>query len=1001
MNDDSVVQKLETKVSISHTLSTIQLDQNRLYFSEVESRYTDKKPNDHKGVLKYHSLSSLLERLHTSSATAKDKAPAILKGIYKGGTSGQYCIEGSPFLFFDIDVKEHENKHLFDAKLNADVFEQLEKISVLVWRSNSQLGIAGILYVPELCNYLHTNRGTHLQIGNSITNYLSNDLGLNATFDQAQSKFRQIRLLAHQKETRELNTQPYRFNVNITQDEVKTQSGTPQFHFSNGRAAYGTIQQQFNEQNNIHTALLDCNFKQISSTRYLHPLTTSKTTGEVVKGNIFISNSTSFDSQNTVFTPYWLYFKCGNYSSLQDFNEYLKQQGYKPKLPTKNILRTAKIELNKDKNNRNEQIFKACYDLQNLPYSEKRVFAKENAQDESELPIFYDYLKLKPLTIYYDKKLTINKYVAECLSEILDYSDENHKLIVKAETGTGKTTAFLRDFKKLRPSTRLLILAPLTVIVDQTKSKYDNIVTLTGVSEPQQHTLAKTSTIVMATYEQGIKHLRDKNNFDYIVIDEAHNLITANNYKSKTIKELTQYLRNKKVIGLTGTPNLLFRSIGYKSINIKRQQQAMVEVTMRIDNRDSAKIIIQHISKIKGKAIIRLNNVDNLKEIKKELAKGSNYTDNEIIIFQSTKGVKQSADFKQLTSESRFRDNIKIVLTTGIIDEGLSIEQYGFTDVLFIENQYNPNPEPMKQFFARFRNEDVNRTNYYYYKEKKSQYLSAWSPYYDFNNRVDDLKKDIVNRVIDLDTGMNSANNDKLFYNSGAIDHYALANEVSVNFFKLLTSEEYILFLKLNYNLELVKDEDYLKLVTDIGTITENKRTNKNTIIKNWSNQFEQIEFALHNLTEDKNLKKTIEYNGEDIKYEILDLVNSNLKSFEFLYKARVTLLALEVKDINVILFPDGKFNKQKINREIKLLQNLNTIENPKTKTEQKNAKKLIAFVDEVTKLERFKIGDLIITWKKQRVSSLNISSYDLIDLVLHFKKYKRCSKTNTYIAIK
>lgn len=998
---NKVVPKLQTKVSISHAIETIPLDSHKKYFSEVEVYYSDKKPNSYCGVLLYHSLSSMLERLHTSKRTAKDKNAAFLKGLYEGGTAGQYCKQGSPFLFFDIDVKENENKHLFDAKANADVFEQLNQISVLVWRSNSQRGIAGILYVPKLTSLLNINRSEHKRIGDAITEYLQKELGVNATFDTAQSKFRQIRYLANQQEPRKLNPFPYRFDVEVKKVEVVSKTGIPQYKFKNGRAAYGSIQHQFNERNKIHTALLDCNFRRINDTRYLHPATTSKTTGEVIEGkNIFISNSTSFDPLYSVFSPYWLYYKCGNYGSVQEFNEYLNQEGYSDVKPTTNVLITAKNALNVNGENRKQEIFKACYDLQNLAYNEKRDFAKENARDSKELSIFFDYLKIKPLTISYDKTVTISKYVSEQLPEILDYSDKNSKTIIKAGTGLGKTTAVLRDFKALRSNKRLLFLAPLTVIVEQIATQYDNIITLTGQSLPQAHTHAKTSTIVVGTYEQGLKHLRDSNNFDYVVIDEVHNLISGYNYKAETLKELTFYLRGQKLIGLTGTPSILFKSIGYKLLNIDKVKSESVEVTMRIDNRDSAKIVLQHLSNVNGKALIRLNDVDNLKEIKNELLRLRNYSKDEVLILHSSKGCKISDDFKRLSNHGSFRNEIKIVLTTGLIDEGLSIEQMGFTDMVFIENQYNPNPEPVKQFFARFRNTDVNRKNYYYFKQKKIEYNSPYNPYYDFNARLGDLralKRDKVSTGINED----SASNDALFYDHSIIDRYALAKEISETYFKQLTTEEYILFHSLNYDINLNIDERYNKQTTDINLINEAKKKKKLTIISGWKALFEDVENAIYKLTEGKDIKKEIEYNGEPVDDDIMDLVNTNLKLFEFLYRAYLRLQVLEIQDVDEVLFPEGKFSKQKINRSVKFLQNLKIINNPQNKREEKNSDKLKAFVREVVKLEQFKTGDLFKIWKKMRVTSMNVSSYDLVDLVLHFKPYYKCSKTKRYIALK
>jgi superfamily II DNA/RNA helicase len=175
--------------------------------------------------------------------------------------------------------------------------------------------------------------------------------------------------------------------------------------------------------------------------------------------------------------------------------------------------------------------------------------------------------------------LPIKDYVSEKIESILDTANINKKIIASAETGTGKTTAFVKEFHKHRPSKRLIILATLTAIVDQIKAENDTVISLTGKSSPSDHTKAKTASLVVANYEQGYKHL----------------------------------------------------------------------------------------------------------------------------------------------SEGAFNKKKRLALTTSIIDEGLSIEQEGFTDVVFIETEYNRMAESLKQLYARFRNIDPNRKNYFYYRETTIQ----------------------------------------------------------------------------------------------------------------------------------------------------------------------------------------------------------------------------------------------------------------------------------------
>ena len=288
-------------------------------------------------------------------------------------------------------------------------------------------------------------------------------------------------------------------------------------------------------------------------------------------------------------------------------------------------------------------------------------------------------------------------------------------------------------FTKYRPNKRLLLLAPLTAIVEQTKAKFKDVVALTGKSISEEHTKAKTANIVIATYEQGYKHLRDTNTFDYVAIDEVHNLITANSYKSESIKNITSILDSYKIIGLTGTPNPLFYSIGYKLVSVKKEYQQKVDVNFIVDNRNPLKIALQHLLKVKGKCIIRINSRKIANDLKTEVIKLKKYIKSEILILNSDSHIKNGKEFQHLITHSKFNDAIKLVITTSIIDEGLSIKQSGFTDAVFIETDYKPMPESVKQFFARFRNADQNRKNYFYYKETKDQTLRSWNPYHAFS----------------------------------------------------------------------------------------------------------------------------------------------------------------------------------------------------------------------------------------------------------------------------
>jgi hypothetical protein len=176
------------------------------------------------GIICHLSLNELHERLNEAARTTlKDKAPAILKGIYEGGTSGNYSKQSAPFLFFDIDVKpgrldKHpENPHLLYPVSNQTVFDYFQKLAVLTWRSNSQNGIAGLLHVPYMATLDSDDTQTHLHVAKvvykNLTDGLKDSLGIGLNLDEQQGKFRQIRFLAGQHETRTINSDYVTFKV--------------------------------------------------------------------------------------------------------------------------------------------------------------------------------------------------------------------------------------------------------------------------------------------------------------------------------------------------------------------------------------------------------------------------------------------------------------------------------------------------------------------------------------------------------------------------------------------------------------------------------------------------------------------------------------------------------------------------------------------------------------------------------------------------------------------
>ncbi|MDA9804341.1 hypothetical protein N9B77_06470, partial [Flavobacteriaceae bacterium] len=149
------------------------------------------------------------------------------------------------------------------------------------------------------------------------------------------------------------------------------------------------------------------------------------------------------------------------------------------------------------------------------------------------------------------------------------------------------------------------------------------------------------------------------------------------------------------------------------------------------------------------------------------------------------------------------------MITTSIIDEGLSIKQSGFTDAVFIETDYKPMPESVKQFFARFRNADQNRKNYFYYKETKDQTLRSWNPYHAFSETKKNLTTDAKTFDVNDTDKKGIISTRYLYYENSSVNDYALAYDIASTFFGMMTKQEYIHFLELNYNINIIEVKDH------------------------------------------------------------------------------------------------------------------------------------------------------------------------------------------------
>lgn len=973
-NSTKVVAHFDNVIKVTHTDGEIK-DFDRVAFTYLKNQYTA-------DGMQYITLRNLEQLINNYDYKGKKaNAPAILKGIYKGGYSGKDIASNAPFLFFDIDVKNtdevKENVSLTDNGNNEAVFNVLKSLAVLVWRSHSGSGIAGVLYVPQLKEYLHNDKDLHREIGKAVTDHLSHliikKVGIAVTFDNAQNKLRQVRYIAPQQVKRTLNIKPYCFSYTITKKQRQLANNVPMYKLANGTATSGSIWQQFNQDNNILDVLLANGFNEIKGDRKrVKYINSSSDTSGIINAdeNSYFNFSGSFgDSKG--YTPSEIVCKVQFSNNWSDFAKYLRGLGYSSIQPTQTEITIAKKSLKEalpsaeNETEIQKTIFENVAPLQLLNEKQKKNFVAEVCNDPNHTKYYNAYLGIRDLSIKYDKTLIVKNWISEQLPSILNFADEKKKVILCAETGLGKSTAVLKDLLAQKPNARLLFVVPLVAILEQFRQEYPKAVCLDGNSTDLEKQEALANGLVIATYEQAIKIL-GKSYFDYVVIDEVHNLDVAINYKNNTIASLTLLLEKSKskLIGLTGTPNSIFKKLGYSLLNIKKAIQAPTAVKVTYDNAKPYSIALSHISGLKpqSKALIMLNDREGLYLLMNEAVQRFGYKKDEVLILYSDTKIKNAKDFKQLTQKGKFDDKIKLVLTTSLINEGLSIRQNDFTDVVFIESSYNPRPEPIKQFFARFRNVDAGRTNYLYLKRKNDQDPKYFNPNRFYNGMLEDLQEfkttsEFVELIEDYGKSEHSSviGNESLYYETGDINKYYLANTTTSIFFNTLNTEQFREFLELNYNLVLNANTKALEL---LGTAEHSgKKAINKAVAQMWLAYQDEILQEVKRSTQDVQLKKSILNLNIVIPTVVIEIVEKHLKSFETLAKRFNEVKSFGYDNPNEIIYNLEKgtlISNTKYNEWVILQKIYMTVKNPKTKADTRDKEKFIKFVRAVVKEKSF-----------------------------------------------
>lgn len=998
------------------------LDLDEKVFSRITSLVKHRPSRDHNGIMEYLSLSDVHQLVNsfTNPDGNKENEPELIRGILKDGISGEHQTTHPDYLPFDIDVKslkkgdkKDENAGLYDELINESIFEAMERIAVITWRSNSGRGIAGFLHVPNIGKLSEKDKNDYLAAGKVVYRQVNAYIKTfyptapNIDFDPAQAKSRQVRYVADQKGVeRHINPEPVSFNIReVFRDYEYIEEGIELYVGENGRAV-GSIEGKFNEANPIDEALLRAGFKRVGRDRYLHPITSGGSTGAIYDGKFKVF-CTDYHQHAPMLDSFGLIAHAKDMTPAQ-FRQHLIGEGW-----TDDSLDLQRVQRMLDEAESNEDVYHAAQQLKHLTYQDREKYFNKLRVKDSLRRAFEAYLGFSKYDIEYDTVLNLEKgkWVGDIMPSILQKIEENERLAICADTGTGKTTALL-DYYLEKTEKRVLFIAPLSVIVRQQGAKYNDhpeTVWLTSDAQQGARRAVRFKRVTIATPQQAVKVLRANSPYDIIIKDEIHSDISTQTYRKDAYAELNDAIdlwanhRTTRIIGLTGTAIPEMRNLGYHLLKVNQERDPNM-VEQRITNQDPLQLLIYHQERVKGKAIYRINEKSTIERFRDYLLMNG-YKDEQVVILKSE--LKGSEDYELLVHEGRFRDEVQVVITTSLIDEGLSIYQTGFTDVVYMDSrmEYSPRPEPLKQFLNRFRTEDPKRKLYYYRHKKKDQSPSTYVNHYKDNlSYLENKDNDKRSAAF-----FNSLSLDNFFYDSGEVNEYYLSFHESQQFFNSLNLMEFNHYTERNFNIrfDLVEwhiEKEERKDLKHLKGISKKNKAELSDFCKEYL-MSGMIEAVLIEASPDRKLRANLEdegYQKGDYDDVVKVVVPKEPKTFSTIINNKRAIEQLGF-DAEKYLFNDKGLleDDRRVKAKIRLMQNIMTIENEDdlNESEAEERKNLIKFVEAIGKKERLDRVDVLAEWKKyfKLKQTKNTQSAAIINLVEHYTDWRYNDKKSHF----
>lgn len=305
------------------------------------------------------------------------------------------------------------------------------------------------------------------------------------------------------------------------------------------------------------------------------------------------------------------------------------------------------------------------------------------------------------------QEIKVGQYASEALPDIIPKIQTGEDIMLKAQTGLGKTIAMLQ-LAELMPGKKIALLCPYRTLVDNIHKKHPNIPC--GYRHGFLRT-NKRSMFIVTTWDSLKTMMEWERPPELLIIDEAHLIV-----KHSTFREICRTILESDIqkVFMSATPEIIekWHTIEHhiEIIGPKKYREVHL-ATLGNRNQKSLTLDLIHGRMGGDLLIIRYDNKKTLRDIfdylppKIQAVTNMYYSDEEGVLWQLFPD-----DTKELSS-GVVPEGTEILLVTSIYDTGLSLTVSRNVDCYAISNDKRrmPHPVDMIQLQNRVRDEANHR----------------------------------------------------------------------------------------------------------------------------------------------------------------------------------------------------------------------------------------------------------------------------------------------------